>query len=212
MKRWICLILAGVLTVALSACGNVQENVETPKEEITQNENIKDGNRTDENSETESVVTETEEEDDGHYTAYTYDGEAVDLFTVEEVELYPMSYSNGNLCLGWKMKVRNTSGEDIPMKEASMRVWYRYLDEKEDSLWETYLSAGYSSTIKAGRAEWMEMNGVPNNWTPDDVKAIEYIEIYGYTNTLHGSPDYEFTNPVLIKVSDFVDWDKVENK
>ena len=72
-------------------------------------------------------------------------------------------------------------------------------------------TAGYDSTIKNDRAEWIEVTGYPHEWTADDVKSIEYIEIYAYTNTLHGAPDYEFTNPVLIKVSDFVDWDKVTN-
>ena len=87
----------------------------------------------------------------------------------------------------------------------------RYLDKNEDTLWDNYSTAGYDSTIKNDRAEWIEVTGYPHEWTADDVKSIEYIEIYAYTNTLHGAPDYEFTNPVLIKVSDFVDWDKVTN-
>ena len=53
------------------------------------------------------------------------------------------------------------------------------------------------------------MNGIPNGWTENDVKAVEYIELYGYTNTTGGSPDYEFTEPVLVKVSDCFNWNDI---
>ncbi len=192
MKKIFVLLLMLSMIVFLAACGGNTSSTEP--------------------STVTTDKSEAEEEvDDGNYTAYTYDGEPTDLFTVEEVVLKPTAYSDGMVSLGWKMKVRNTSGEDIPMKDASMRVWYRYLDKNEDTLWDNYSTAGYDSTIKNDRAEWIEVTGYPHEWTADDVKSIEYIEIYAYTNTLHGAPDYEFTNPVLIKVSDFVDWDKVTN-
>lgn len=203
MKKILVILLTLNMIVSLVACGGNASTTEssTATSDKPVAENVSNGSS-----------KETEEADDGNYTAYAYDGEPIDLFTIEEVVLMPTAHSADSPCLYWKMKVRNTSGEDIPMKEASMRVWYRYLDKNEDILWDNYMTAGYDSTIKDGRAEWMEMNGVPSGWTADDVKNIEYIEIFGYTNTLHGAPDYEFTNPVLIKVSDFVDWDKVINK
>ena len=145
------------------------------------------------------------------YTAYVYEGEPVDALTVEEVVLMPeyMPFDD-SIYLKWKMKVRNTSSADIPMKESSMRVWYRYLDENEDTLFSLYDTAGYSSTIKDGRAEWMEISEQPSEWTNKDVLNVAYIEIYAYTISLHGSPDCEFTDPVLIDVREFVDWETVK--
>ncbi len=224
MKKILAMLLALIMLLSLVGCsGNANtanSSTDTPNtsvaEESTSNASEEtestEATSSEETEPSEATIPEETEADDGIYTAYTYDGDPIDLFTIEEVVLMPESYSNGDICLCWKMKVRNTSGEDIPMKEASMRVWFRYLDENEDSLWDSYLTAGYSSTIKNDRAEWMEMRGIPSGWTADDMKSIEYIEIFGYTNTLHGAPDYEFTNPVLIKVSDYVDWDKVINK
>ena len=203
MKKILVLLLMLSMIASLVACGGNASTTEpsTATSDKSVAEKVSNGSS-----------NETKEADDGKITAYTYDGEPIDLFTIEEVVLMPTAYSDDTLLLLWKMKVRNTSGEDIPMKEASMRVWFRYLDKNEDTLWDSYLTGGYDSTIKDGRAEWIEENGTPSGWTADDVKNIEYIEIFGYTNTLHGVPDYEFTNPVLIKVSDFVDWDKVTSK
>lgn len=151
-------------------------------------------------------------EDDGRYTAFVYEGDVIDALTVEEVVLTPTYFtSNDSLYLKWMMKIRNTSGKDIPMKESSMRVWYRYLDENMDSLHELYGTAGYSSTVKAGRAEWIVIDGRPAQWTNKDVLDIAYIEIYAYTISLHGVPDYEFTEPVLVDIRDCFDWETVKN-
>ena len=199
MKKIISLFLALVLCLSLCACGSGDTDT------VVQN-------TTDEQSTQQSTETSIGQEDSGKYVAYTYDGEEVDLFTVEEVVLMPESYSNGTIALNWKMKVRNTSGEDLLMKESSMRVWYRYLDENGDTLFSNYSSAGYSNTIKAGKAEWIDCSGTPAGWDNADIENVAYIEIYGYTNTLHGSPDYEFTNYITIDISEFFDWNEVISK
>lgn len=191
MKNIISLILAAVMCLSLSACGK------SPEVSVQDN----------------TFETKTaDNEDDGRYTAFVYEGEAVDSLTVEEVVLTPTYFpSNDGLYLKWMMKIRNTSGKDIPMKESSMRVWYRYLDENMDSLYELYGTAGYSSTVKDGRAEWIHIDGRPAQWTNKDVLDIAYIEIYAYTISLGGIPDYEFTEPVLVDIRDCFDWETVKN-
>lgn len=158
------------------------------------------------------AITGEDVEGTSQFTAFVYEGDPVDALTVEEVVLMPeyMPFDD-SIYLNWKMKIRNTSGEDIPMKESSMRVWYRYLDENEDSMYELHGTAGYSSTVKDGRAEWIEVSGIPAEWTNKEVYNIAYIEIYAYTISLHGSPDYEFTEPVLIDVRENFDWETVKN-
>lgn len=196
MKKLIALLLAAVLYLSLAACGGETANNNTEKT-IHQ----------DKIANTDDIDIQ---ENGGKYTAYTYDGEATDLFTIEEVVIMPQRYSDGTIALQWKMKVRNTSGEDLLMKESSMSVWYRYLDENEDELWSTYISGGYFSTIKDGKAEWLEEMGTPYGWSNADVASVAFVEIYGYTNTLHGSPDYEFENYVTIDVREFFDWNDIK--
>ena len=196
MKKLIALLLAAVLYLSLAACGGETANNNTEKT-IHQ----------DKIANTDDIDIQ---ENGGKYTAYTYDGEATDLFTIEEVVIMPQRYPDGTIALQWKMKVRNTSGEDLLMKESSMSVWYRYLDENEDELWSTYISGGYFSTIKDGKAEWLEEMGTPYGWSNADVASVAFVEIYGYTNTLHGSPDYEFENYVTIDVREFFDWNDIK--
>ena len=108
MKKLIALLLAAVLYLSLAACGGETANNNTEKT-IHQ----------DKIANTDDIDIQ---ENGGKYTAYTYDGEATDLFTIEEVVIMPQRYSDGTIALQWKMKVRNTSGEDLLMKESSMSV------------------------------------------------------------------------------------------
>lgn len=196
MKKNITLLLIAIMCLSLCACGVESENNTTEAtipQDITAN--------------TDNIDIQ---ENDGKYTAYTYDGDAIDLFTIEEVVLMPQSFSDGSIALRWKMKVRNTSGEDLLMKDSSMRVWYRYLDKNGDELWSNYISGGYSNTIKDGDAEWLEVMVTPNGWSNADVASVAFIEIYGYTNTLHGSPDYEFEKYITIDVREFFDWNDIK--
>ena len=106
--------------------------------------------------------------------AYTFEGEPTDLLTIEMVEIQPATVSylkDKPEFFTWRAKVRNTSGKDLPMKESSMRVWYRYLDENEDILWSTYLTGGYKSEVKSGRAEWLEEYGFPANWSKKEFES-----------------------------------------
>ena len=138
--------------------------------------------------------------------AYEFDGVTKDLLTIETVEVEPYSlyHLNNAQFFSWKMKVRNTSGNDLTMNKSSMRIWYRYLDENEDTLWSNYLTGGYSSTVKNGRAEWIEESSFPYGWGKKEFDEVVFLEIYGYTTTLHGSPDYEFENPILINVKEYL--------
>ena len=198
MKKVTSLFLALVMCLSLCACGKTPEPpVQNTPVVITPS--IEEG----------SLYDDTES---SQYTAFVYEGDPVDALTVEEVVLMPEYVPfDGSVYLKWKMKVRNTSGADIPMKESSMRVWYRYLDKNEDTMFSLYDTAGYSSTIKDGRAEWIEITEQPAEWTNKEVLNVAYIEIYAYTISLHGAPDFEFSEPVLIDVRDYFDWETVQN-
>ena len=137
--------------------------------------------------------------------AYHYEGEPTDLFTVEEIDIEPhiITEANNANYFYWKIKVRNTSGADLVAKESSMRIWYRLLDKNKDMLRDTYESGGYSSTIKDGQAIWLGGNSYPNGWSKEEYESVMYLEIYGYTPTLHGWPDYEFNTPIIINVYDY---------
>lgn len=194
MKKMIAPLLVLIVCLSLTACGSTtaSNTQKTAARTIV--------------PDTSSVNTQ---EDDRKYIAYTYNGEATDLFTIEEVDLIPQSFNSGNIALCWKVKVRNTSGEDLPMKESSMSIWYKYLDENEDELYNLYVSGGYSETIKDGKAIWLEQLATPASWSRADIENVAYIEIYGYSNTLHSSPDYEFKNYITIDVREFFDWDDI---
>lgn len=195
MKKAISLLLALVLCLSLCACGN-------------------DGNA---NTQGNSGILPTpnegssQDQNDGQYTAYVYDGDPTDLLTIEEVVLMPERNSlsaDPTMYLYWKTKVRNTSGEDIPLN-SYLCVWYRYLDENEDTLYSNFLISDSSSSVKNDRAVWVEENGIPGSWTDQDSKSIAYLEIYAYAFGSFSKPQYEFTDPVLIDVREIFDWEDV---
>ena len=170
------------MVLSLCACGGTSEPEPTPET-------------------TPEPLVEIPEETN---VIYTYEGEATDLFTIEEIELEPTTvfFADNAEFFIWKMKVRNTSGADLLANESSVRIWYNYLDEKEDVLFGNYETGGYSSTIKDGQAILIDCSGIPGGLNKRQLESIRYIEIYGYTNTLHGSPDYEFTTPIIIDVKE----------
>ena len=195
MKKAISLLLALVLCLSLCACGN-------------------DGNA---NTQGNSGILPTpnegnsQDENDGQYTAYLYDGNPTDLLTIEEVVLMPERNSlsaDPSMYLYWKMKVRNTSGEDIPLN-SYLCVWYRYLDENEDTLYSNFLISDSSSSVKNDRAVWVEEYGIPGSWTDKDSESIAYLEIYAYAFGSFSKPQYEFVEPVLIDVREIFDWEDI---
>lgn len=196
MKQVISFVLAATMCLLLCACSKESTDMEAQHTQL-------------QNAIVDSENKDTMNKGDSKYLAYTYDGEVNDLITVEEVVLMPQVFSDDYIMLRWKMKARNTSGEDILMKKASMRVWYRYLDANEDELWNSYLTGGYSSTIKDEQATWIEQQSIPSTWDKNDVMNVAFIEIYGYTNTLSGKPDYEFTDFITIDVREFFDWQDI---
>lgn len=155
----------------------------------------------------------SQDSDAGQYVAYAYDGEPTDLLTIEEVILMPERWSEslgGDLYLNWKMKVRNTSGEDIGIG-SYMCIWYSFLDENEDIVLADLLMGDSSVSTRNDRAEWLEsINTVPAGWTNEMCESIAYIEIYGYGFSNFSKPQYEFENPVLIDIREFFDWDDLE--
>jgi len=115
MKKTLALLLALAMCLSLCACGK-KEEAPAMNPVIVMPSDVgslqKNGSG---------------EENNSQFTAYTYDGEPTDLLTVEEVvlmpERFPMPVMNVSMSMNWKMKVRNTSGEDIPMN-SYMCVWY----------------------------------------------------------------------------------------
>lgn len=202
MKKAISLLLALVMCLSLCACGKKEEApamnpVIVMPSDMGASQNNGSG-----------------EENNSQFTAYTYDGEPTDLFTVEEVvlmpERFPMPVMNVSMSMNWKMKVRNTSGEDIPMN-SYMCVWYRYLDENEDTLYSSNELSDSSSSVKNGRATWLEISGIPSGWSDEDTESIAYLEIYAYAIGTFSKPQYEFENPVLIDVREVFDWDDIQS-
>ena len=177
MKKVLSLILIGAMILCLSSCGRETNN-----------------------------TTNSAEKKDERYVAYKSDKKTNDLVTVEEVVLIPKYYSDDDYCCGWKMKVRNTSGKDLLMKESAIRVWYSYLDENGDKMHNGYGSEGYHETIKNGEAVWIDETGILSGWTKEDTDTMKTIKIYGYGIELHGSPDYEFEEPIMIDIHDFVEF------
>lgn len=193
MKRIALSLMALAIAVPLAACGNTAQTP-TPS-------NASQDSSLEAPAEEESDTPATEDVDEnGYHIAYEFDGDPVDLLTIEEVDIMPSETIDGYPYYKWKVKCKNTSGADLPMGESSMRIWYRYLDADYTNLESIYLSGGYSSTVKDGRSEWIESNGYPASWDERTFNSWAYIEIFGYTTSLAGSPEYEFTNPILIDV------------
>lgn len=188
LKKIIAAVICGSLLLSLAACGgnkNTSNNISN-----SNNSNI-----------TTSNDIETKE-----YNAYKSNGKIVDLLTVEEVNINPFTVATVDNAefFQWRMKVRNTSGKDLVKDTTSMRIWYNYLDENKDIIYNHYLTGGYQSTIANDRAEWIEENGWPGSWTKNELESVAYIEIYGYTMTLStGAPEYEFSTPILIDVRNY---------
>ena len=185
MKKILSLLLVLVMGLSLCACGDVKTENTTSTDTASSNSSSK--------------------EEEKRYVAYEFDGRINDALTVEEVVLMPQNRNDWKMC-AWKMKVRNTSEEDLKMNESSMRIWYQYLDDNGDKLFENYVTGGYSSTIKAGEAEWIEETGRPGSWTNEDVEKMATIKIYAYTTTLRGSPEHEFSEPIIINIKDHFEW------
>lgn len=129
----------------------------------------------------------------------------VDLLAIEEIEVAPKEYK-GEYQISWKVKVRNISGADLPMKESSMKIFFKYLDSNNDILWTSYAPGGYTSTVADGQAEWISFSSYPGGWGTKEMNKIAAIEFYAYTTSTGGSPDHEFLDPITVKVSDYFDW------
>ena len=202
MKKAISIVLALVLCLSLCACGK-KDNTPTMNPVVVMPSDVG-----------ASPNNGSGEEDKSQFTAYTYDGEPTDLLTVEEVllmpERFPMPVMNVSMSMNWKMKVRNTSGKDIPMN-SYMCVWYRYLDENEDTLYSSHEMSDPTSSVKNDRATWLEINSIPSSWSDKDTESIAYLEIYGYAMGSFSKPQYEFENPVLIDVREVFDWDDIQS-
>ena len=202
MKKTISLVLALVMCLSLFSCGKSDETlainpVVMMPSDMGGSQNNASG-----------------EENNSQFTAYAYDGEPTDLLTVEEVvlmpERFPMAVMDVSMNLNWKVKVRNTSGEDIPLN-SYMCVWYRYLDENEDTLFSLQKMSNPSSSVKNDRASWLEVSEIPTGWSDEDTESIAYLEIYAYAIGTFSRPQYEFENPVLIDVREIFDWDDIQS-
>ena len=188
IKKILALLLAAMICTSLAACGESSVQGTTG---------------------TKQTTTETKEENNNEYVAYTFNGEPTDPVTVEEVTLKASRGYQEMFYMALKIKARNTSGRDLLMNESHMEVWYRYLDENKDILLDSRGNGGYFSTIKDGQATWIETGGFPQEWDNNRIESVEYIEIYGYNTTLQSSVENEFKNPILIPVKDFIDWEKI---
>ncbi len=186
MKKILSLLLAATITFGLCACGNVKTGNTTSNDTALSNSNSK--------------------EEEKRYVAYEFDGKTNDALTVEEVVLMPPENSSDLKMCGWRIKVRNTSGKDLKMKESSMEIWYQYLDDNGDKLYVGNVSGGYTSTVKVGEAEWIEGTRIPASWTNEDIEKMAKIKIYAYATTLHGSPDHEFSEPIIVNIKDYIEW------
>ena len=190
------------MSMFVCSCGGDTKSAETSS--VTAES--KDTEKADNTAESSEVPASEESKDkiSESNVVYTFEGEPVDQLTIEEItiEPYVVKSVDDAQFYGWKMKVRNTSGSDLKVKESSMRIFYTYLDENMDVLQSNHMSGGYVNTIKEGRAELLEEHAYPANWSKKELEAVRYVEFYGYTITLNGSPDFEFTSPILIDLKE----------
>ena len=182
MKKILSLILALTIAFSFCACGSKPS---TSNNGIVETDDTK--------AMPETTVPETTSAPE------------VDLLAIEEIEVAPKEYK-GEYQISWKVKVRNISGADLPMKESSMKIFFKYLDNNNDILWTGYAPGGYTSTVADGQAEWISFSSYPSGWGAKEMNKIAAIEFYAYTTSTGGSPDHEFLDPITVKVSDYFDW------
>ena len=182
MKKILSLVLALIIAFSFCACGN---------KPCTSNNGIV------ETDDTKAIPETTIPE--------TTSAPEVDLLAIEEIEVAPKEYK-GAYQISWKVKVRNISGADLPMKESSMKIFFKYLDSNNDILWTSYAPGGYTNTVADGQAEWISFSSYPSGWGTKEMNKIAAIEFYAYTTSTGGSPAHEFLDPITVKVSDYFDW------
>lgn len=202
MKLKTLILLTMVVGLVVTGCGGADS-----KESETQNSSTdsqtgqSDDTEVTGNQSNESLETYNEEESDEYKILYTGESNGSDLLTIEEVDAKTMKIDSLDATFyQWKIKVRNTSGEDLKKNDSSMRIWYAYLDENGDKLYDSYLTGGYSTTVEKDQAEWIESNGYPSSWGKAEMDAVKTIKFYGYTTTLAGVSDHEFKFPISVDI------------
>ena len=193
MKKSLVIALAGLLAVSpLAACrkGNGVTDESQLVEQSAANE--------------EDPFKDREVDEHGYYIAYRAKEESDDLLSIEQVNVlsYIVDLESNTRFYKWRALIRNSSGHDLRKAVSAMRVWYRYLDKDRQPIATKpmYISAGYNSTIESGRTEWIEQNGYPGSWGKEELKAVAYIELYGYATALSAKPEAEFNKHVIIDV------------
>ena len=194
MKKSLVIALAGLLLVSpLTACR--RGNGVTDESQLVSSSGANN----------DDPYKDREVDEHGYYIAYRAKGESDDELSIEQVNIlsYIVDLKDNTRFYKWRARIRNSSGHDLRKAVSAMRVWYRYLDENRQPLatdTPMYISAGYNSTIEKGRTEWIEQNGYPGSWGKDELNAVSYIELYGYSTQLTAKPEAEFKKPVIIDV------------
>ena len=202
MKKIFSSLLVFSVMLSLCACG--RKPVNEPQNAPAATE------------ETVEVPVIEDKKEESRYVAYKSDGKSNDLLTVEEVVLMPEYFPDGDYYCTWKVKVKNTTGADLVMGESGMKIWYSYLDENGNVMYDGNIISGYSDkgemsetndTIKSFMSEWIKESGRPAGWTKEESARMKTIKIYGYCIDLGSGPDYEFEEPIIINLSDYFEWE-----
>lgn len=195
MKLKTLIILTMIAGVIMTGCGS-----SASKDSGAQNASSEV--QSEQNSDSVATSKQSDEKLSNEYQVlYKGESNGSDLLTIEEVDAKPQEISDLEATFfQWKMKVRNTSGEDLKMAESSMCIFYEYLDENGDRLYDGKVSGGYSSTVENGQAEWIEENCYPASWGKNEMEAVKTIRIYGYTTNMMAHPEHEFTEPIVVDI------------
>ena len=198
MKRLFCLLLIFSVVLCLCACG-----VNVPSEPIDVEPYIPE------------PIPEVEQHEVERYVAYKSTGKTNDLLTIEEVVLIPEYLSDYDYYCTWKVHDKNTSGRDLVMGESGIKIWYHYLDEDGNIMYDGNIVGDYvnkselsdtNDTINSFMDEWIKESRRPYGWTKEESQKMKTIKIYGYCLDLGSTPDYEFEEPIIINLGDYFEW------
>jgi len=136
---------------------------------------------------------------DSRVIVYSSDKVTGEPITIEEIAMEPFLFGDGR----WfrlTVKIRNTSGKEISGEHGTIRIWYQYLDENMDILYDSYFSEGYGATIKDGQSVKYDSQGSSPRWDKDEMDEAKYINIYKYATTTYIEDAVEFNDPILLEI------------
>lgn len=196
-----CLLTMGLMT----GCGSNTSTVETSESTVTTDDTITNIAETDSQDTKESEENENVDALAQQYSIDTKGSTDNEKLSIEEVVLIPERLLDNDFQFQWKAKVRNNSGVDLTTDD-TMYLWFQYLDENGDKLWDSYCFRGSSYSTEAGQAEWILQSTHPAEWTNNETTHITTLKIYAYNITPSSEPEFQLAEPIVINLRDYFEW------